>query len=455
VILRRIAGGLAVALGVWALAGPAGATEGYYRYPSLAGETVVFTAEGDLWSVPVSGGRASRLTTHPAEETNAVAAPDGKRIAFAASYDGPVETYVMPLSGGLPKRVSFDGSRAIPVGWTPAGEVLYVTQNQTGPSPELIVVAVNPETLQRHPIPLADASDAAVSPDGKTLYFTRFGLAFSGDNIEAYRGGLLARLWRYDLGGPAEAAPIGGPGKPDNDKDRVSDRRPMPWGDRLYFISDRDGHDNLWSMAPDGGDPRELTHATEFGVRGAALGGGRIVYQLGADIRVFDIAAGSDRKLDIDLTSDLDQERKHLVTKPLDFFENAELSPNGERGRGDRARSDRADGGGAAAPRRYRDPAGRPRRAGDRQRGRKVGLHDRRAGRLGNRQRHGRAADLAVPGGWQQIATGEILVENKGVEPDIAVDNPPHATFTGEDAQLDTAIRVLLDKLKAEPVPPL
>jgi tricorn protease len=53
------------------------------------------------------------------------------------------------------------------------------------------------------------------------------------------------------------------------------------------------------------------------------------------------------------------------------------------------------------------------------------------------------------------IATGQLLVENKGVDPDIPVDNPPHATFNGEDAQLDTAIRVLLDKLKAEPVPPL
>ena len=271
------------------------------------------------------------LTTHPAEETNAAASPDGKAIAFAASYDGPVEVYVMPLSGGLPRRVTFEGTRSTPVGWTPSGELLYVTQNQTGPSPEPVVVAVDPETLHRHALPLADVSDAAVSADGKTLYFTRFGLAFSADNVEGYRGGLLARLWRYDLGGSVEATPIGGPRKTENDQDRVNDRRPMPWGDRLYFISDRDGHDNLWSMTPEGGDPRELTHESEFGVRGASLGGGRIVYQLGADIHVFDIAAGGDRKLDIDLTSDLDQERKHLVKKPLDFFETADFTPNGER----------------------------------------------------------------------------------------------------------------------------
>jgi tricorn protease len=326
-ILGRFAGVLAGTLWAFVLvASPAEATEGYYRYPTLAGDTVVFTAEGDLWSVPATGGRATRLTTHPAEETNAVAAPDGKRIAFAASYDGPVEVYVMPLSGGLPRRISFEGTRSIPVGWTPSGEVLYVTQNSTGPSPQLIVVAVDPETLRRHAIPLADVSDAAVSPNGKTLYFTRFGLAFSGDDVEGYRGGLLARLWRYQLDGSAEATPIGG-----NDKDRVNDRRPMPWGNRLYFVSDRDGHDNLWSMTPDGSDPRELTHETEFGIRSASLGGGRIVYQLGADIHVYDIAAGSDRKLDIDLTSDFDQERKHLVKKPLNFFEGAYFAPNGER----------------------------------------------------------------------------------------------------------------------------
>src|SRR5581483_11599059 len=115
VILRRISGRLAAVLWVWALAGAAGATEGYYRYPTLAGDTVVFTAEGDLWSVPVAGGKATRLTTHPADEWDAVASPDGKQIAFAASYDGPVEAYVMPLAGGLPRRITFEGTRCIPV----------------------------------------------------------------------------------------------------------------------------------------------------------------------------------------------------------------------------------------------------------------------------------------------------------------------------------------------------
>jgi tricorn protease len=305
----------------------AGADAGYYRYPALAGDVIVFTTQGDLWSVPLAGGRASRLTTHPAEETNAVVSSDGSSIAFAATYDGPTEVYVMRLAGGLPRRVSFEGARSIPVGWTPAGEVLYVTQNPSGPAPQFIVVAVVPATLRRRTLPLADVSDAAVSPDGLTLYFTRFGLAFSADNVQLYRGGLHARLWRFDLDGSKEAQPLDG----DQGQDQINDRRPMPWGDRLYFISDRDGHDNLWSVAPDGSDPRQLTHEQDFNIRTASLDRGRIVYQLAADLYVYDIDAGTNRKLTIDLASDFDQERRHLIKKPLDFFESATFAPNAER----------------------------------------------------------------------------------------------------------------------------
>ena len=41
---------------------------GYFRYPAVHNETVVFTAEGDLWRGSIEGGVAQRLTTHPATE---------------------------------------------------------------------------------------------------------------------------------------------------------------------------------------------------------------------------------------------------------------------------------------------------------------------------------------------------------------------------------------------------
>jgi len=48
---------------------------------------------------------------------------------------------------------------------------------------------------------------------------------------------------------------------------------------------------------------------------------------------------------------------------------------------------------------------------------------------------------------------GRWVVEGYGVEPDIEVDNLPHATFNGADAQLEAAIKYLGRKLGEEPVP--
>ena len=61
---------------------------GWYRSPALYGNTIAFTAEGDLWLVGAEGGLARRLTTNPGNESPAVFSPDGITIAFSADYEG-------------------------------------------------------------------------------------------------------------------------------------------------------------------------------------------------------------------------------------------------------------------------------------------------------------------------------------------------------------------------------
>ena len=106
--------------------------EGYYRYPDIHGNQIVFTAEGDLWLVPVSGGLARRLTSHAEEETHAAFSPDGKTLAFSASYEGPTEVYTMPVSGGLPVRWTFESDPSLVSAWSPDGQLVYQTRAYSG-----------------------------------------------------------------------------------------------------------------------------------------------------------------------------------------------------------------------------------------------------------------------------------------------------------------------------------
>ncbi|MBA4094566.1 MAG: peptidase S41, partial [Candidatus Accumulibacter sp.] len=282
------------------------------------------TAEGDLWRTTLAGGKATRLTTHPSAETHAAISHDGRFVAFAASYEGAQEAYVMPLEGGLPKRITFENGGVTVLGWTAQGEVLVSTENSSGPAKHRVVAALDPVKLARRVLPLADANDAVLDDTGRSVYFTRMGLTMTNDNVKSYRGGAHAQLWRFDLNARREAEPV-------FRGDSANNRRAMWHGGRLYFISDAGGADNLWTAKPDGSDRRQLTSHKEWDVRSAALGDGRIVYQLGADLRVFDIASGADRLLKASLLSDFDQQRMRRVKSPLEALSSIEVAAKAER----------------------------------------------------------------------------------------------------------------------------
>jgi tricorn protease len=294
--------------------------QGYYRFPTLIADKVIFTAEGDLWAVSVKGGIAQRLTSHPGTESNPSVSPDGSLLAFSAQYEGPTEVYTMPVTGGLPLRRTFDGEAAIVVGWTPDGKIVYQTSHfSTLPNKQLLTIDL--KTGSCTPIPLSQASDGTYSADGSTLFFTR--LPFQGSHTKRYKGGTAQNIWRY-TGGKTEASLLTG------DYTGTS-KNPMLWNNRVYFASDRDGTMNLWSMTEDGKDPKELTTHKGWDVKSPSLRDGKIVYQLGADIRLYDIAASSDRLIPITLASDLDQTREKWIKKPIDFLTATSISPNGDR----------------------------------------------------------------------------------------------------------------------------
>ncbi|MDX2116744.1 MAG: S41 family peptidase [Planctomycetota bacterium] len=321
----RILAAFAAGLGVFAASAIA-QTVGYYRTPSIAGETVVFVSEGDLWKVNASGGVAVRLTTHPGEESQPVLSPDGKTLAFAAQYEGGTEVYTMPTDGGLPTRRTFDGSVSLPISWATGDVLLYSTRrHSTLPSTQLMKLTLS--SGKRNLVPLAQACDGVYAGENGQgpLIFTR--IPFQGSATKRYVGGRVQSLWRFD-----EAASGASPEAVHLTADYPgTSTSPMWWQGRVYFASDRDGTMNVWSMTADGKDLKQHTSHNGLDIKNPSLSNGRIAYQCGADIWIYDIAKGASTKLDITLGGDLDQNRERWVKKPIEYLTGAHLSPTGDR----------------------------------------------------------------------------------------------------------------------------
>ena len=291
---------------------------GYYRYPTLHGDTVVFAAEGDLWTVPTVGGLARRLTTHPGEETHPSVSPDGSILAFSATYEGPQEVYTMPLAGGLPTRRTWEAESSTVNSWLPDGRLLYATSHfATLPDYQLVVLDLEGGYDR---VPLSQASEGIYNSQGDRLFFVRPG--FHGNVTKRYTGGTARRIWRFD-GEGSEAVVL--------TDDYVGESHTPMWAlDRVYFISDRDGTTNLWSMDETGGGLRQHTHHSGWDVRDASLSDGRIVYQSGADLWIHHLGTNRGRQIPITLATDVDQWRDRWVEDPLEYLTSVSIHPQGE-----------------------------------------------------------------------------------------------------------------------------
>src|SRR5262249_44028838 len=106
---------------------------------------------------------------------------------------------------------------------------------------------------------------------------------------------------------------------------------PMVWKDRVYYITDRDGAMNLWSMTPTGGDLKQHTKNIGWDAATPSLSEGRIAYQLGADLHVYDIATDNDKLIPIHLDSDFDQTRERWVKSPMEYLSSAHISHEGDK----------------------------------------------------------------------------------------------------------------------------
>ncbi|HZU97308.1 MAG TPA: PDZ domain-containing protein, partial [Planctomycetota bacterium] len=290
--------------------------DGYYRYPVIHGDTIVFTSEDDLWTVPASGGVARRLTSGPGLASQPAISPDGKWLAWSGRDEGHTEVHVMPREGGQPRRLTYLGAMAIVIGFTPDGKVLF-SSDTAQPFPgihELYSIPVEggrPESLEVGP-----ALTCSFGPRGARVIGRR---RREASHWKRYRGGTAGDIW-IDATGSGEWKKL--------IELEGNLTHPIWIGERIYFLSDHQGTGNLYSCAISGKDLVRHTDHDGHYARHPATDGRRIVYDCGADLWIFDVATNRTSKVAVDYHSPQAQLQRKFVDAGR-YLEDFTLHPKG------------------------------------------------------------------------------------------------------------------------------
>jgi tricorn protease len=290
---------------------------GYYRFPTIHDDSVVLVYEDDLWTVPVTGGMARRLTSNLGSVSNPCFSTDGQCLAFTGRDEGPAEVYCMPAIGGEARRLTWQGGNALVTGWAPSGEIVYSNNSHTPFSREKSLWSVGIDGGPPTSFGYGPGSHLSIGP--------KKGQAVIGRNTEEparwkrYRGGMSGSLW-VDVDGNGEFKLLESTGG--------NITAPHWIGGRIYFISDHEGFGNLYSCLPDGSDIKRHSHQGEYYARTPKTDGKRIVYHAGADLFVYDIADDTNEKIEFEYHSPRVQ-RNRKFADPYSYIDSYTLHPDG------------------------------------------------------------------------------------------------------------------------------
>ena len=300
------------------------------RFPATNGSDVAFSYAGDIYTVPISGGVAKRLTSHEGYEMFARFSPDGNTIAFTGQYDGNTEVFIMPKEGGQPKRITFTstnsrddvadrmGPNNIAMTWTPDGKgVVYRNRIGDGFIGKLWIAPIDGGMSTELPLP--EGGFCSYSPDGKRLAYNRVFREFR--TWKYYKGGMADDIWIYDTEKKSVTNITNTVGQ---------DIAPMWIGNEIYYISDRENRMNIYVYNTDTKATQKVTNFTDYDVKFPSCGGGKIVFENAGYLYSLDPATKRYSKINVELNHEGSFARTE-VRHVAQFSRGFNASPNGDR----------------------------------------------------------------------------------------------------------------------------
>jgi tricorn protease len=291
------------------------------RTPTVSATQIGFAYAQNIWTVPRAGGMARRITSFQGQTSNPHFSPDGKLIAFSGEYAGNLDVYVVAAEGGEPKRLTWHPGGDSAQGWTPDGKSIMFSSTRAtwSPSGAPRFWTVPVEGGVEQPMPIPRGFQGKISADGSRIAY-RMNNSWD-DERRNYRGGQNRPIWIVDMKTYDLVSP---PWTDSKDIDPV-------WsGDSVFFISDRDGVENVWSYDTKSKKLAQLTKFTDYDVKTIDSGAGSIVFEQAGYIHELDPKSGKEHLVNITATGDFPwmMPRWEDVSNRL---ANLALSPTGKR----------------------------------------------------------------------------------------------------------------------------
>ncbi len=299
-------------------------------YPAISpdGGTLLFSWQGDLWSVPLRGGKAGeavRLTVHNAPDTRPVWYPDGSRIAFASSRAGSYDVYTMRPDGSDLRRVTSDAGAEYPTAVSADGRTIYGQTSSFGRGDLFRVAATGGDLVRLTDHPLEAAYLARLSPDERTVYYNRGAYRETAWQKPGTLSAALPEIWVAD-----NTVPLTNHRKlTEND---TTDLSPTPSADgSITYVSNAGGWPNVWRAGRDMKGAKRLTSHTNGTSRNpsATRDGRTVAYEFESDLYLLDTKTGADVRLDVETPADSRiNPRQDVTVSTAGAFE---VSPDGRR----------------------------------------------------------------------------------------------------------------------------
>jgi tricorn protease len=289
------------------------------RFPDISDNTVVFTSGEDIWTAPLEGGDAVRLTINDGQERYPKFSPDGSLIAFTGDYDGNSDVYVMNSKGGNIRRVTYHPGIDEVVGWHPAKNKIIFSSGMNSTTRYTKLFLISPDGTGLEELILYDASRGSFSTDGKMIAYNKVGL--ENRTWKRYTGGLAQKIYIYNFETNMEENITNFKG---------SDRMPMWIGNTVYFVSDRDGFLNIYAYNTGGKEITQLTSHKDYDVLRASARKDKIVYEKGGEIWILDINSKKNSEINITINADAPETRPYIQNL-ADNIQGFDISPSGKQ----------------------------------------------------------------------------------------------------------------------------